>query len=293
MQESSPSDTARLIAKSILLMSREPRLAKLVPTGEPELLRRILSETGSMVWFDRVIGNRLGRMAIFWMERFLLDGIQLHYLARKRWIEMKVREAIAGGISQVVVVGAGFDLLAWRLADGFPTVEFFEIDHPATQRPKWEVLKGKTNFHFITADLSRVSVRQALEGCAAFSFERPAASVAEGLTMYLEEEKVSNLLRELGEIGGELIFTFMRKSADGSIQFRNENPLVGWWLGRRQEPFKWGISREDLEGFLAGSSLKFLEFADHETLREVILAPLTIDHHSLARGECLCYCAPQ
>jgi methyltransferase (TIGR00027 family) len=45
-----------------------------------------------------------------------------------------VRDAIAAGIRQVVVLAAGYDSRAWRLAQ--PGVAFFEVDRAATQADK-------------------------------------------------------------------------------------------------------------------------------------------------------------
>lgn len=46
-------------------------------------------------------------------------------------IDRELERALDDGIAQVVIIGAGYDSRAWRLArDG---VRFIEVDHPATQ----------------------------------------------------------------------------------------------------------------------------------------------------------------
>src|SRR4051794_17738665 len=52
--------------------------------------------------------------------------------ARTCFFDDAVRDAIRDGARQVVIVGAGFDTRAYRLQQ--PGVQFFEVDHPATQR---------------------------------------------------------------------------------------------------------------------------------------------------------------
>src|SRR5210317_2104986 len=50
-----------------------------------------------------------------------------------RWPSTRhARNGIHVGAAQVLVLGAGYDTLGWRLAPEFPGVNFFEIDHPAT-----------------------------------------------------------------------------------------------------------------------------------------------------------------
>lgn len=131
MRDDRPSDTAILVARSIMLAAQEDGLRKLVAEGEVKILRRILGEGGG--WFGWALRRVLVRRLFFLVMNLMVPGIVAHYLVRKRRIEAAVRKALAAGASRVVVLGAGFDTLAWRLHEEFPGVEFLEIDHPATQ----------------------------------------------------------------------------------------------------------------------------------------------------------------
>ncbi len=288
MRDHSPSDTAILIARSVLLASKDPFLQRLVAYQEPETLKRILK----CGWFDRATDFRIVRQFLFGIERLLVPGIIAHYLVRKRRIELAVREAIAAGVSQVVVLGAGFDTLAWRLHTGFPQVSFWEIDHAATQTVKLQSIAAGPNIHFLPLDLATESLATRLRTCPAFSADRPSIFVAEGLTMYLSAERVGALMRDIAGLAGNLVFTFMERDACGSIGFRGENPFVARWLRWRSEPFLWGISRQDLIPFLADAGLGHSVVSDHEVLRESILVPLDLREIPLARGECVCICSP-
>src|SRR5690606_30494465 len=106
MRSDSPSDTATLIARSILLSARDPELAPLLSPGEEEVTRRMLGTRADGGWFAFAEQHPWARRSLMLAERFLLGGIFAHYLARKRWIEGEVRGAIANGIRQVVVLGA-------------------------------------------------------------------------------------------------------------------------------------------------------------------------------------------
>jgi O-methyltransferase involved in polyketide biosynthesis len=119
--------------------------------------------------------------------------------------------------------------------------------------------------------------------------------VAEGLTMYLREERVAALLRDLASLAGpagRVIFTFMEEDDAGSIGFRGQNPLVAGWLKLRSEPFLWGIRRDRLPGFLASCGLGDVEVMDEVRLRDQILSPRGLGEIRLARGECVCLCSP-
>src|SRR5271165_6888080 len=51
---------------------------------------------------------------------------------RSRFAEDSARRAIDAGVRQILVLGAGLDTFAYRLAPR----DVFELDHPATQRDK-------------------------------------------------------------------------------------------------------------------------------------------------------------
>jgi methyltransferase (TIGR00027 family) len=54
--------------------------------------------------------------------------------ARTCFFDEAVVAGLDAGVRQVVVLGAGYDSRAWRLAR--TGVRFFEVDHPATQADK-------------------------------------------------------------------------------------------------------------------------------------------------------------
>src|SRR5688500_2926243 len=59
---------------------------------------------------------------------------ELWIALRTAFLDRGVTQMLDGGARQVVVLGAGFDARAARLAR--PGVRFFEVDHPATQDEK-------------------------------------------------------------------------------------------------------------------------------------------------------------
>lgn len=295
MRDDAPSDTAILIAKSLLLLSRDPEKSLLVHPEEVGLLHRMIVEAEPTSVFEWLSRRQPGRAILFGFERLLLNGIQLHYACRKRWIEARVRAALATGVRQVVIAAAGFDLLGWRLSREFPDVDFFELDHQATQRPKRKVLGSQPGLHFIPVDLAAQGIREALAGHPLFVEEQPKVCIAEGLLMYFGEERVAGLLAALSSIAGQdgsVVFTYMEKDASGSIDFRGQSPLVRHWLGNRREPFRWGIASEDLAEFLDHCELRISEVAGDDAFRRRFLEPAGLGRLPLARGECVCHSIP-
>jgi methyltransferase (TIGR00027 family) len=251
-----PSSTAALIAASTVFLSRDPALAEFVPAGAAEICARCLTERQLLLtrlpWLARAA------------ERATIPGLMLHFMLRKRWIEQAVRGAIQRGCRRAIVIGAGYDTLAARLAPVFPGVRFTEVDHPATQAVKRAAVPARANLEFIAADLARGPPPRATE---------PAVYVIEGLLMYLSEPEVDALLAALA---GEIVFTVMEPAPGGRIAFHNATWLERALLALWKEPFRWALGREALPDFLAARGLRLREYADlaeaHAELR-------------LARGE--------
>jgi methyltransferase (TIGR00027 family) len=224
------------------------------------------------------------------MERLLLPGIITHYLARKRQIGRAVEAAIAGGCTRVVILGAGYDCLAYLLHRKHPDVEFIELDHPATQERKKGALEVARNLSFLPIDLMSEMPSAIIQEAGG-----PTVFVFEGLTMYLPAAKVTALLRDITALsgtGGTSIFTFMERREDGDIGFRGESRFIARWLSARSEPFVWGIDRRELPDFLRDSGLQVEEIFDHDDLHRNHLAPNGTQHLPLAKGELICIASP-
>lgn len=118
---------------------------------------------------------------------------------RTRWFDDAVTDAVADGIDQVVLLGAGMDTRAFRLplpAD----LDWYEVDHVQLFAAKEPVLAragavAGCRRHTVAADVTG-DLRTALES-AGFSAGRRTAWVAEGLLYYLVPEQVDTLLRAL------------------------------------------------------------------------------------------------
>lgn len=292
MRSTRPSDTARLIALCTLLASRDDQLKQLVPEDAPRLLEKILDTDGRQDWIRPLTRFGVTRWLLFRMERFLLKGIIAHYLVRKRQIESLVEDSILNGCKRMVIVGAGFDLLAFRLARKYPDVAFEELDHPATQQVKAGALEDLPNLSFSPIDLVGQLPSEVLRS-GGEAGQVPSTIVMEGLLMYFKEGRVSEVLKDAAKIAGptgRVIFTFMERDESGSIGFRGESSLIGRWLNARSEPFLWGISRDELPGILVPADLGVIELFDHDDLRREQLAPLDLQRVQLARGELVCNC---
>jgi methyltransferase (TIGR00027 family) len=144
--------------------------------------------------------------------------------ARVLWFDSQVATALDAGTTQVAVIGAGYDSRAWRFRrDG---VQFFELDHAATQKDKVRRAPGPAP-KYVEADLTIQSAAEALlvDG---LDPSRPALFVLEGVTMYLTEEVVRSQLGELARssaVGSRIAVDFSPPPDAGTPRDRRHMSL--------------------------------------------------------------------
>ncbi len=169
--------------------------------------------------------------------------------ARTLFYDQAVRDGLDHEASQVVIVGAGYDSRAWRLAR--PGVRFFEVDHLATQTDKQRRAPAGGPI-YVAADLDADDVAEPLRA-AGLSDAETTLYVAEGLIMYLSEFRVRRLFESLSRLGAEgssLVTNFGIGFADDdrtSVRSLVRRGLIAL----RGEPFKFRLPAEQATGFLA------------------------------------------
>src|ERR1700722_3756328 len=72
------------------------------------------------------------------MQKRSSVGLRARILMRSRYAEDTLAQAVARGVKQYVLLGAGLDTFAHR--NPHDALCVFEVDHPATQRRKRELL---------------------------------------------------------------------------------------------------------------------------------------------------------
>jgi methyltransferase (TIGR00027 family) len=267
MKRDRASATAEVIAASTLLLDSEPSTAGLIAPGAAPLCEVLLSDGARGRFLRWSARNKWMRPLWRCLERFTLPGITRHYWLRKQWIEARVRTQIAGGVRRVVVLGAGLDTLALRLAPLWPDVDWIEVDHPATQAMKQRALdragiKVPPTLRFAAADLAINDAWPDSVGTG------PQATVVviEGLLMYLAREKVEEVLaRQLPALAGgslNIVFSYMVQWPQGRGGFRPSSRLIDAWLAAQREPFLWMHEPESLPQWLASLGYSVVAHAE-------------------------------
>ena len=292
MQHEHASRTALLIAASLVLLHHDPKRSRLVSQTAVDLCAHVLEDHSSQTrLFLKIVQQTWFRPIAKLVERITIPGILLHYALRKKCIRELVRSALANGVAQVVILGAGFDPLGSELQGEFPTALFWEIDHPATQRHKARACSaiGIERVHFAAVDLSAAGLEREALISSGFDPAKRTFWIAEGLLMYFPADVVSSLMKTLSTLsapGSEFAFTFMEKQGDGQLRFDSQTKLVDSWLRRRGEPFLWGTTRSELAEFIR--PWRVIRFFDHNDLRNM---ESDLSGEIIAKGELICLAA--
>ena len=256
MRTERPSYTARKVALNVVTLGAKRGMEKILPPGIVDATAKLLIESGAVgrrgVRFSRT------RMAVGIYVAFdwMMPGQYEAFAHRKAFCERQVRKGVEAGASQVLVLGAGYDTLGWRLAPEFSGVDFFEIDHRATARLKERGVHAMAwwaNRHLIEEDLGERQLVDVLHADATWDSSAPTVIVAEGLLMYLPPEAVGTLFEQCAAVtgpGSRVAFTYIGTRANGRPDAGPWTWLVLWILKVSGEPWLWATPAEELRSFL-------------------------------------------
>ena len=135
------------------------------------------------------------------------DRMRWFVCARSRYAEQVLADAVAVGVDQLVVLGAGLDTFAYR--NTHAGLRVVEVDHPATQAWKLERLDdaGITvpdDVVHATVDFERQDPIDVLRSHGV-DLERPALFWWLGVTPYLTGPAVEATLRRLGSLASSAV----------------------------------------------------------------------------------------
>lgn len=134
---------------------------------------------------------------------------------RSRIAEDELAHAVARGVAQYVILGAGLDTFAYRTATPGNPLRVFEVDHPATQAWKKRRLAAAgiavpSSLTFVPLDFERDSLERGLRD-AGVRADRPAFFAWLGVTPYLKRDAIATTLRLIARTavaGGGVVFDY-------------------------------------------------------------------------------------
>jgi methyltransferase (TIGR00027 family) len=231
-------------------------MASVLPDDIVEATAKLLVASGAVSRGTVHFSRSQMAVGLYLAFDWIMPGQFEAFAYRKAFFERQVRSGIEVGARQVLMLGAGYDTLCWRLAPEFTEVTFFEIDHPATGRLKEkgiEAMGQQPNHHLIAEDLSQRHLEDVLQAYGHWDATAPTVIEAEGLLMYLPPEAVGTVFDQCAAVtgaGSRMVFTYVGTTAKGYPEAGPHSWLVLWLLKVGGEPWLWSIQPEALRSFL-------------------------------------------
>ena len=204
------------------------------------------------------------------LRRLLIERIKpggyCFFIARTRFFDEHLQAALARGVTQVVILGAGYDSRAIRFADCLKQSEVFEVDLPSTQATKRERMReagivAPANLHFISHNFQDRDLLEALKA-AGLVPERPTFFIWEGVTYYLMESAVRDIFESIiGRCahGSSVAFDYSLRSFVDGDDGTYGSQAMHRWLARNNEPFRFGLNAGQLGPYLRPFGLQVTE----------------------------------
>jgi methyltransferase (TIGR00027 family) len=208
-------------------------------------------------------------------------------VVRTRYIDDVLRDALRQGARQVVILGAGFDSRAYRIA-GIDRVRVFEVDLPQTQASKHRLVLSRLgalppHVTLIPADLTAPGLDAVMRE-AGFRAEAVTFFICEGVTHYLSAPAVDALFRHVARAaaGSRMVFTYIHRAIlEGTPTFAGADTTLAT-VRRSGEPYTFGFDPSELGQYVAERGLTLIEDVGAEEYRARYLAPIGRGHEPLS-----------
>jgi methyltransferase (TIGR00027 family) len=180
-------------------------------------------------------------------DHIILRSARAQAVARSRFTEDVLAAAVARGVDQYVILGAGFDSYVYRVAT--PGLRVFEVDHPATQASKRAAarsLQPLTDLTYVPVDFEYQSLIGELL-VAGFDRTRPAVVSWLGVTLYLTRDAIAATLAGLAKFaeGTQIVFDYLLPEGLRDREGTQYAAEVGAVAANRGEPWLTFLTPEE------------------------------------------------
>jgi methyltransferase (TIGR00027 family) len=220
----------------------------------------------------RLLGPGLARD----MERAMhpvARDFRLFMAARSRYAEDRLGDAVAEGVAQYVVLGAGLDTFAYR--NPFKPLRVFEVDFPATQQWKRELLAEAgialpASLTFVPLDFEHKTLS---EGLAEAGFDSSATAFFGwlGVVPYLTLDAFRSTLASIGKLpaGTAVSFDYAFSPETLSLKRRMVFNTLARRVAAAGEPFRLFFAPDELENELRNAGFQRIEQVDSDRLNDL------------------------
>lgn len=225
----------------------------------------------------KLMGHRLNA----WLAKKLAPGFHEHIISRTRFLDDLIEKSAEEGVDQYVILGAGYDSRAYRLA--LPSsLNIFEVDQPEVQSRKLnklpKELSNSKNITYVSVDFAHQSLTERLLN-AGFDQTKSTIFTLEGVTQYITKEAFNMTMKEIAMLSREANSIFFLSYVN---ELLNTNPKDCFGMGYKNpekkakliknlsakagEPWISFYSAEEIESVLSQNGYSIKENVNFEDL---------------------------
>ena len=146
----------------------------------------------------KLIGYKLNTL----MLRKIVPGLHEHLIARTKYLDDIVKQNVANGDEQYVILAAGYDSRANRLE--LPSgLNIFELDQIDVQKRKISILDKiiprSKKINYIDIDFGKDSIINKLSN-AGFESKKNTIFTLEGVSQYITKDSLFSTLKEISQL---------------------------------------------------------------------------------------------
>jgi methyltransferase (TIGR00027 family) len=238
MQDGQPSKTAFGVARrraAHQVLDQQPLVLNdsiAVPILGPQARASILAEA-----------EKLNHPFALAMRSFMV--------ARSRYAEEQLATAVAAGVAQYVILGAGFDTFAYR--NPYARLKVFEVDHPATQ--EWKryqlsqaLIEIPSSLTFVPLNFEKQTLREGLKQTT-FDSAKPAFFSWLGVTPYLTLDAFRATIQVIASMpqGSGVTFEYVLDRSLFSFREKMAFDVIAERVAAAGEPFQLFFSPDAME----------------------------------------------
>src|SRR6266567_1606570 len=190
--------------------------------------------------------------------------------ARSRYAEDHLGQAVAAGVRQYVILGAGLDTFAYR--NPFQDLRVFEVDFPATQEWKRSLLADASiprpaNLTFVPLDFEHKTLSDGLRE-SGLDLAAPAFFSWLGVAPYLTLDAFRATISTIAQFpsGSAVTFDYAFPPESLSPKRRAIFDRLAGRVAAAGEPFRLFFTPEQVEAELRRAGFHRIEQADHDRL---------------------------
>jgi methyltransferase (TIGR00027 family) len=220
------------------------------------------------------------RGAVLSLRERRMPGTLGAILCRTRYIDDILKRSLEEGVEQLVILGAGFDSRAYRIA-GMDQVQVFEVDLPGTRKLKQ--IRIEKVLGAVPGNVTLVGInfdQQQLDDiliAAGFQNGKRTLFIWEGVTQYITAEAVNNTLEFVSGysgVGSAIVFTYVYQGIiDGTHRPEWFRSFLSF-AKRVGSPLRFGFDPVQLEQYLADRGLTLKDDVGATEFQENYLRPL-------------------